>query len=163
MKSWLQTSNNVPKSWKSSLVAQMVKNLPAMQETQVWPLHWEDTLVKEWPPTPVSLPRKSHGQRSLRGYNPWGCKQSDTAERLILSLCYWGTSKKMANHTPSNVTKGSKHDPNPSDKEKKFLCNNRPRRSNCAFSGVIHKRPSLLIVSAFPLGEKMVFSQSIVY
>ena len=93
----------------------------------------------------------------------WGCKQSDTAERLILSLCYWGTSKKMANHTPSNVTKGSKHDPNPSDKEKKFLCNNRPRRSNCAFSGVIHKRPSLLIVSAFPLGEKMVFSQSIVY
>ena len=118
---------------------------------------------RKWHSPPVFLPRKSHGQRSLRGYNPWGCKQSDTAERLILSLCYWGTSKKMANHTPSNVTKGSKHDPNPSDKEKKFLCNNRPRRSNCAFSGVIHKRPSLLIVSAFPLGEKMVFSQSIVY
>ena len=27
--------------------------------------------------TPVSLPGKSHGQRSLAGYSPWGCKESD--------------------------------------------------------------------------------------
>ena len=32
--------------------------------------------------TPVLLPGKSHGQRSLVGYSPWGCKQSDTTERL---------------------------------------------------------------------------------
>ena len=31
-------------------------------------------------PTPVFLPGKSHGQRSLAGYSPWGCKESDTTE-----------------------------------------------------------------------------------
>ena len=29
---------------------------------------------REWQPTPVFLPRKSHGQRSLVGYSPWNCK-----------------------------------------------------------------------------------------
>ena len=32
--------------------------------------------------TPVSLPGKSHGQRSLAGCSPWGCKELDTTERL---------------------------------------------------------------------------------
>ena len=31
-------------------------------------------------PTPVFLPGESHGQRSLIGYSPWGCKESDTSE-----------------------------------------------------------------------------------
>ena len=31
-------------------------------------------------PTPVFLPGKSHGQRSLVGYNSWGCKELDTTE-----------------------------------------------------------------------------------
>ena len=30
---------------------------------------------RKWQPTPVFLPRKSHGQRSLAGYSPWGCKR----------------------------------------------------------------------------------------
>ena len=54
----------------SSLVAQMVKNLPAMQETQVQSLGCEDPLEKEWQPTPVFLPGEFHGQRSLEGYSP---------------------------------------------------------------------------------------------
>ena len=33
-------------------------------------------------PTPVFLPRESHGRRSLVGYSPWGRKESDTTERL---------------------------------------------------------------------------------
>ena len=33
-----------------------------------------------WQPTPVFLPGKSHGQRNLAGYNPWGPKESDTTE-----------------------------------------------------------------------------------
>ena len=37
-------------------------------------------------PTPVFLPRESHGQRSLAGYSPWGCKESDTAEQLTLYM-----------------------------------------------------------------------------
>ena len=32
---------------------------------------------RKWQPTPVFLPRKSHGQRSLVGYSPWSCKESD--------------------------------------------------------------------------------------
>ena len=35
---------------------------------------------KAWQPTPVFLPSKFHGQRSLMGYSPWGCKESDTTE-----------------------------------------------------------------------------------
>jgi len=35
---------------------------------------------RAWQPTPVFLPRESHGQRSLVGYSPQGCKQSDTTE-----------------------------------------------------------------------------------
>ena len=39
-------------------------------------------LGHRWHPTPVLLPGKSHGQRSLVGYSPWGCTESDTTERL---------------------------------------------------------------------------------
>ena len=37
---------------------------------------------RQWHPTPVLLPGKSHGQRSLIGCSPWGRKESDTTERL---------------------------------------------------------------------------------
>ena len=37
---------------------------------------------RQWHPTPVLLPGKSHGQRSLVGCSPWGRKESDTTERL---------------------------------------------------------------------------------
>ena len=37
---------------------------------------------RQWQPTPVLLPGKSHGWRSLVGYSPWGCEESDTTERL---------------------------------------------------------------------------------
>jgi len=37
---------------------------------------------RQWHPTPVLLPGKSHGQRSLVGCNPWGCEDSDTTEWL---------------------------------------------------------------------------------
>ena len=67
-------------------MAQMVKNLPAVQETQVRSLGQEDPVGREWLPTPVFLPGEFHGQRSLVGYSPWGHKESDTAERLTLSL-----------------------------------------------------------------------------
>ena len=67
-------------------MAQMVNNLPAMCETWVRFLGWEDPLEKgmathtsilAW-----SIPRGAWGQRSLVGYSPWGLKESDTTERL---------------------------------------------------------------------------------
>ena len=39
---------------------------------------------RQWQPTPVLLPGKSHGQRSLVGYSPWGLKELDTIEWLHL-------------------------------------------------------------------------------
>ena len=37
---------------------------------------------RQWHPTPVLLPRKSYGRRSLIGCSPWGREESDTTERL---------------------------------------------------------------------------------
>ena len=42
----------------------------------------EITRRRQWQPTPVFLPRKSHGRRSLVGCSPWGREESDTTERL---------------------------------------------------------------------------------
>ena len=39
---------------------------------------------REWLPTPVFLSREFHRQRSLAGYSPWGCKESDMTEPLTL-------------------------------------------------------------------------------
>ena len=50
-----------------------------MLETQALSLGWNYFLGRELQPTPVSLSRKSHGQRSLLGYSPWSSKESDTA------------------------------------------------------------------------------------
>ena len=46
-------------------------------ETLVGKVHWR----RKWQPIPVLLPGKSHGQRSLVGYSPWGHQESDTTER----------------------------------------------------------------------------------
>ena len=49
----------------------LVKSTPAMQEMQVWSLGQEDPLERERQPTPVFLPGKFCGQRSLAGCSPW--------------------------------------------------------------------------------------------
>ena len=41
-----------------------------------------DTRRRQWHPTPVLLPGKFHGQRSLVGYSPWGREELDTTEQL---------------------------------------------------------------------------------
>ena len=58
-------------SW-ASLVAQLVKNPPAMWPTWVRSLGWEDPWRRERLPTPVFWPGESPWQRSLAGYCPWG-------------------------------------------------------------------------------------------
>ena len=68
-------------SW-SSLVAQMVKNLPATQETWVQFLGWEDPLEEGMATHKYSCLRNPHGQRSLVGYSPQGRKESYMTERL---------------------------------------------------------------------------------
>ena len=60
-------------------MAQMVKRLPAMQETQIRFPGQEDPLEKEMANHPSILAWKFHGQRSLAGvaWGPWGCKESE--------------------------------------------------------------------------------------
>ena len=65
-------------------MAQTVKNLSAMKETQGRSLGWEDLLEKEMTTTPVFLSGEFHGQRSLVDYSPGGHKESDRTERLTL-------------------------------------------------------------------------------
>ena len=68
-----------PSSTRASLVVQLVKNLPAMQETWVWSLGWEDPLRRESLLTPVFWPGEFHVPYSSRGH-----KESDTTEWLSL-------------------------------------------------------------------------------
>ena len=66
------------------LVALTVKNLPTVQETRVIPWVRKIPWWREWLPTPVFLPGELHEQRSLAGYNSWGCK--DMTEWLSRSV-----------------------------------------------------------------------------
>ena len=63
-------------------MTQMVKHLPAKQETRVRSLGWEDLLEKGMATTPVFLPGKFHGQRNLVDYSPGSRKELDTTEQL---------------------------------------------------------------------------------
>ena len=66
----------------------MVKNLLAMQETWVQSLGQEDLLEKEMATHSSILAwKKSHGQRSLVGYSPWGHKETDTTEHTGMYCC----------------------------------------------------------------------------
>ena len=61
----------------ASLVAQMVKNPPAMRETWVWSLDWEDPLEESmaWQTTPVFLPGESPGTEEPGGLQSMGSQR----------------------------------------------------------------------------------------
>ena len=55
----------------------MIKNLLAIQETRFDPWVQKIPWEREWLPSPVFLPGKFHGMRSLAGYSSQGHKESD--------------------------------------------------------------------------------------
>ena len=65
---------------------------------------------RQWHPTPVLLPGKSHGWRSLLGCSPWGCKELDTTERLhfdfSLSCIGEGNGNPLQYSCPENPRDG---------------------------------------------------------
>ena len=78
---------------------------------------------RAWKPTPVFLPGKSHGQRSLAGYSPWGCKELDTTEQLTLSLWRKGKVHTQGGWCPRKnglVTRDSCKHHKPEEKRKNF-------------------------------------------
>ena len=89
---WVETylSPPDPGIWEpvgqlQDLVAQTVKNLPAMQETWVRSLGWEDPLEEGMATHSSILAWRIPWteERSLAGYSPWGHKESDMTEQLI--------------------------------------------------------------------------------
>ena len=56
-----------------------------MQDPWVGKIPWR----RKWQPTPAILPGEFHGQRSLAGYSPWGCKELGMTEKLSLTLAFW--------------------------------------------------------------------------
>ena len=77
----------------ASLMAQWVKNSPAIQETQepwVKKIPWR----RAWQPTPIFLPGESRGLRSLVGYCPKSHKESDTTEATWHTRTHIHTEKK---------------------------------------------------------------------
>ena len=66
---------------RASPVAQMVKNLPAIQETQVRSLGWEDLLEKGMATHSSILTwRILWTEEPGKAYSPWGCKETDMTE-----------------------------------------------------------------------------------
>ena len=62
-----------------------------------WPKHLGRR--RQWHPTPVLLPGKSHGRRGLVGCSPWGREESDTTERLPFTFHFHALEKEMATHS----------------------------------------------------------------
>ena len=54
---------------------------------------------RQWQPTPVLLPGKSHGWRSLVGCSPWGREELDTTEQLTFAFHFHALEKEMATHS----------------------------------------------------------------
>ena len=92
---WSGVPSSYPLQYSlAPLVAHLVKNLPAMQET--WVRSWVGKMRwrRERLPTPVFWPGEFHGL-----YSPWGCKELDTTEQLSLSLLcatLWARAKDTA-------------------------------------------------------------------
>ena len=90
-----------------TFMAQMVKNLPAVQETWFQPLGGEDPLEKEMATHSSILAGEFRGQRILVGYSPRGCKELDVTEWLLLEHEYkaligliWGVCSPLESALP---------------------------------------------------------------
>ena len=83
----------------------LVKNLPAMHETWLQFLGWEDPWSWKWQPTPIFLPGKSHGQRSLAGCSPQGRERAghdavtNHHHHCSLTVRPWVRTKNVLCHT----------------------------------------------------------------
>ena len=75
---------------QASLIAQLIKNPPAMQETQVWSLDQEDPLEEGMATHSSILALEIPWTEESGGYSPWGCKELDMTKWLF---SFWGLCK----------------------------------------------------------------------
>ena len=83
----------------------MVKNLPQCRRPGFDPWVGKIPWSRKWQPTPVFLPGESHGQRSLASYSPWSRNESDTTERLTLTLSLFAMCTCLSFHPATNTTR----------------------------------------------------------
>ena len=76
------------------------KNMPANAGDMVWSWVGKIPWRREWKPTPVFLPWKSHRERNLVGYSLWGRKESDTTEWLNNNNHYQPSCKACPEFLP---------------------------------------------------------------
>ena len=72
------------KRYTSCIEDKFINNLENLFDPWVWFMCQEDPLENGMATTPVFLLAESHEQRSLEGYSPWNCKESDTTEELSI-------------------------------------------------------------------------------
>ena len=83
-------SNNMASlvaQWQSGLIVRLVRFDPWIGK-----IPWR----RKWQPTPVFWPGESHGQRSLMGYSPWGCKELDMTEATQHAYIKEHSQKRLA-------------------------------------------------------------------
>ena len=98
-------SSHFWKQGRASLVAQMAKYLPTIHgrprfSPWIGKIPWR----RRRHPTPVFLPGNSHGQRTLVGYSPWGCKDLDTTEQLHVLENIILSEKKTSRESSYHMT-----------------------------------------------------------
>ena len=81
-----------PKYWRSSFSISPSNEYSGLITFRIW--------RRKWQPTPVLLPGKFHGWRTLVGYSPWGRKESDTTEQLHFPSCYSSFWRRKCQPTP---------------------------------------------------------------
>ena len=79
----------------------MVKNMPSVLD--IWVQFWVGKIPwrRVWQAAPVFLPGEFHGQSSVTDYSPWGRKELDTTEQLML----FGRCYKVKMFIPKNTAK----------------------------------------------------------
>ena len=88
-------------NFKVKIMAQMVRICLQWGRPGIDPWVGKIPRRRNWQPTPGFLPGESHGQRTLAGYSPWGCKEADTTEAVnTFTSKKKGWGKLCENHNP---------------------------------------------------------------
>ena len=140
------------------LVAQRLKHLPGMQETQFDPWVGKIPWRRKWQPTPVLLPGESHGGRILVGYSPWGRKELDTTERLHFHFLFFqpGYSLQVSpvrrGSYPSVVSIGTKHRVHrPLERQPSMISMNRPKMESRPSEFLFHSPLLMFLISVMSI------------
>ena len=76
-----------------SLVAK-VNTIPGLKDSKL-----QVCIARQWHPTPVLLPEKSHGRRSLVGCTPWVTKSRTRLSDFTVTFHFYALEKEMATHS----------------------------------------------------------------